>query len=118
MKRIKDNNSNTNSNQNNNNNNNNNNNILILIFSFFFPQKGPNENYKILSVAYKELKISPKFQALIGFVSPLCTLKYFLPCKTLTATTCGAFGFLDDAGHFEVSVTNASISSLLLKVAL
>ena len=44
--------------------------------------------------------------------------QYFLPCKTLTATTCGAFGFMDDTGHFEVSVTNASISSLLLKVAL
>ena len=47
-----------------------------------------------------------------------CGLKYFLPCKTLTATICGAFGFLDDTGHFKVSVTNASISSLLLKVAL
>ena len=44
--------------------------------------------------------------------------QYFLPCKTLTATSCGAFGFLVETGHFEVSVTNASISLLFLKVAL
>ena len=79
MKRIKDNNSNNTSNQNKNNNNNNNynnnnnNKILILIFSFFFLRKVQTRTIKILSVAYKELKISPKFQALIGFVSPLCT---------------------------------------------
>ena len=81
MKRIKDNNSNNKSNQNKNNNNNNNNynnnnnnKILILFFSFFFfLRKVQTRTIKILSVAYKELKISPKFQALIGFVSPLCT---------------------------------------------
>ena len=44
--------------------------------------------------------------------------QYFLPFKTLTATTCAAF-FVDDKGHFEVSaLSNTSTSSLRLNCAL
>ena len=113
MKRINDNNSNTNSNQKNNNIK-----ELILIFVFLFSSVRSKRELKksfLLHIKnWKYIIISSAY----GFVSPLCRLKYFLPCKTLTATTCGAFGFVDDEGHLEVSVTNASISSLFLKVAL
>ena len=89
----------------------------FIIFSHLHSEQ---RNHKLLRVtrihkdSYSNMKRTERQSRLYAFVYG-DNSQYFLPCKTLTATTCASF-FVDDTGHFEVSVT--SISSLCLKVAL
>ena len=84
--------------------------------SFFFLLKFP-KSYLNQKGSYSSMKRAERQLRLYAFLYG-DNSQYFLPCKTFTATSCSAFGFLVDTGHFEVLVANASISSLFLKVAL